>query len=1117
MPTTSHIRTHFTLLIAALLLLNGNSPPQRTHAANPNEGYVADEAAPTRLIVDHSDTAQLAQLRALGATERVDYGSFSLWQVSASQAKTVLLSGASDFEQIALRGGNVINIRSRSLQNVRGRPVLTVPARLQQTRQNAAQLWLVQFIGPIKSEWLNDLRQMGLELVSYLPTNAYVVWGSGKVLTELEALERKRSYVQFSGPYHPAYRLAPDLHAPALASISTPMRVTVQLHHTADLTSTQATLLGMGAVLLKPAMQVRNFVNLTLQMPSHQVAAVAALPEVYNIEAWVAPKKRDERQGQILAGNIANVGGKIVPVNTQHYVDWLQAQGVPTDSAAYPLVDVVDDGIDDGDASPLHPDFYVQGNSALASRLVSNSNCTTDATADGGGGHGHLNAAIIAGYGRSAPSTDAEGYYYDDGIVPFGRVAGTKIFANAGSYSISGCGNTDEGVVLRSYNKGAAITSNSWGASNGGGYDSSSQAYDALTRDANNNAADGNQAMLHVFAAGNDGPGSNTIGSPGTAKNVLTVGATENVRDQGIADGCGTSAADNADDIASFSSRGPTDDNRVKPDIMAPGTHIIAAAPPIANFSGNGVCGAASNDGAVPGSDAMYPTGGQTLYTWSSGTSHSTPAVAGTAVLAYEVYSRSIRPGIAPSPAMLKALLLNTPRYLNGSGTGGTLPNNQQGWGDVWLAGLYTNTVRQVFDQNHRFVDTGQTFVTTGTIASLNRPFNITLAWTDAPGATVGNAYVNDLDLTVTVGGQSYKGNVFSGATSIIGGSYDPRNNIESVFIPAGVSGTYTVTVTARNIVGDGVPSINSDITDQDFALLVLNGTGASGVLANKPNLQVAGTQVLEWGLSNRNGSLEPGEDVRLGVTVSNTGAITASNLIGTLTSLTPLARVATANSAYADIGLDGAQSNIVSYTVQLAKEWVCGAALPLSLTLNATDYSTDVLMSMNTGVLGAQQSYTVTPNLAIPDDNPTGITGTLVVSETGILADVDVRIDTLTHTWDGDLIIRLVSPAGTVITLSQAMGSSGDNFTNTLFDDDASVAISSGSSPFSGSYRPVSPLAALNGSNMAGTWRLWVSDVASIDTGTLGQWGLRLRGSQCKPVYGAFVPNTRRSVVSGW
>jgi hypothetical protein len=86
---------------------------------------------------------------------------------------------------------------------------------------------------------------------------------------------------------------------------------------------------------------------------------------------------------------------------------------------------------------------------------------------------------------------------------------------------------------------------------------------------------------------------------------------------------------------------------------------------------------------------------------------------------------------------------------------------------------------------------------------------------------------VNNLDLEVTVGGNTYRGNVFSGGSSITGGSADTRNNVESVFLPSGTSGSFTVTVRATNMAGDGVPG-NADTTDQDFALIIYNGSAGT-------------------------------------------------------------------------------------------------------------------------------------------------------------------------------------------------------------------------------------------------------------------------------------------------
>ncbi len=188
------------------------------------------------------------------------------------------------------------------------------------------------------------------------------------------------------------------------------------------------------------------------------------------------------------------------------------------------------------------------------------------------------------------------------------------------------------------------------GAALDNAYTVDAQQYDALVRDAqpdtgcvapNCISTAGNQEYVIVFAAGNDGSGANTVGEPGTAKNVITVGAAENVNPFGGADGCGIddTGANNANDIISFSSRGPTSDGRKKPDIMAPGTHVSAgvaqasiASPTgsgtgaqLACFDGSGVCGGT-------GGSNFFPAG-QQWYTASSGTSHSTPAIAGVAAL----------------------------------------------------------------------------------------------------------------------------------------------------------------------------------------------------------------------------------------------------------------------------------------------------------------------------------------------------------------------------------------------------------------------------------------------------------------------------------------------------
>ncbi len=129
---------------------------------------------------------------------------------------------------------------------------------------------------------------------------------------------------------------------------------------------------------------------------------------------------------------------------------------------------------------------------------------------------------------------------------------------------------------------------------------------------------------------------------------------------------------------------------------------------------------------------------------------------------------------------------------------------------------------------------------------------------------------------------------------------------------------------------------------------------------------------------------------------------------------------------------------------------------------------------------------------LAIPDNDVTGATSTINVSDNKPVQNVKVTVN-ITHAFDGDLTLTLIPPVGAPITLSAKRGASGDNYTATVFDDAAATAISSGTAPFTGSFRPEAPLAAANGINAAGSWKLKVADSASVDAGTIDNWTLSL------------------------
>jgi subtilisin-like proprotein convertase family protein len=145
--------------------------------------------------------------------------------------------------------------------------------------------------------------------------------------------------------------------------------------------------------------------------------------------------------------------------------------------------------------------------------------------------------------------------------------------------------------------------------------------------------------------------------------------------------------------------------------------------------------------------------------------------------------------------------------------------------------------------------------------------------------------------------------------------------------------------------------------------------------------------------------------------------------------------------------------------------------------------------------------SRAVFPSTNVPLRIPPGVgtttgttTSTLAVSGVAagrLISDLNVNL-TLTHTFDGDLVITLIAPDGTRIPLSNQNGGSGDNFTNTTFDDQAATSIAAGTAPFTGSFRPDGALlSAVNSTSPNGTWQLEIADIASGDSGFLLAWSL--------------------------
>lgn len=135
-------------------------------------------------------------------------------------------------------------------------------------------------------------------------------------------------------------------------------------------------------------------------------------------------------------------------------------------------------------------------------------------------------------------------------------------------------------------------------------------------------------------------------------------------------------------------------------------------------------------------------------------------------------------------------------------------------------------------------------------------------------------------------------------------------------------------------------------------------------------------------------------------------------------------------------------------------------------------------------------QTFSSTQAESIRDVATSSSAITVVARPGTLVQDVNVRVR-LTHPATGSLIISLISPSGSRIVLSDRVGSSGANFTNTLFDDDASTGIGASTAPFTGTFRPQGNLRNLVGGSLAGVWRLEVTDTVAGNVGTIESWSL--------------------------
>ncbi|HEX5618331.1 MAG TPA: S8 family serine peptidase, partial [Solirubrobacteraceae bacterium] len=739
----------------------------------------ARDRSPHLLLVPDT-AAGAAALARTDARTVARYESFSLVEAQGDDEALLRRTGANrrdDMRTVTTAAGAIDPATAR------------VPLAAKDAPDRARVLALVQFIGPPKDAWLERLRATGARVVSYQAENAYSVYARGAAVDRLAALQGT----------DPAVRAVSVLTAADKVVDATSPSGVFDVTTITGAPGEEARAGASGASITVGALRTDS-----LRLSATDVARLAADPGVVAVQAHVPFEFDDERAAQIVAGNLT-APAFTQPTVSPNYRDWLLAKGFTGETFDF-AIDITDSGLDDGSDPPAHPDFYEGGSTTKPDRIAYVANYSADSTARDCLGHGTNVASIAAGAsGRTgAPAfEDSQGFDHGTGVAPFARIGVSKISDCAGAFASF----DPSWLVANAYAAGARISNNSWGADTQGVYTARAALFDALVRDASPDP--GHQPLVEVFSAGNDAEnGYPSISSNAVSKNGIAVGAAESVRATGT-DGCGLTdaEADSARDVGGFSSRG-TADGRRKPDLVAPGTHIAGAAPQHAAYTGLGTC--------------TKFLAGSSWYSVVGGTSQAAPMVAGAAAIVRSWYQRTH--GAPPSPALTKALLVNTATDLAGGqdGQGGTIaagPNEDQGWGRVNLGTVLDGTPRDFRDQvaADTLQGPGDQRIRAYSVADATKPVKVTLAFTDAPGPRPGIAVVNDLDLVVTIDGRTYKGNVFDGAFSATGGAADPRNNVESVYLPAGTTGRLAVKVVGANIPGDGVPG-NADTTDQDYA-----------------------------------------------------------------------------------------------------------------------------------------------------------------------------------------------------------------------------------------------------------------------------------------------------------
>lgn len=661
-------------------------------------------------------------------------------------------------------GSTIIHLRRASFD-----PLVSPPVALSEAGLSDSTLQLVQLDGPPDAARLEALRAAGMRPLLYVPDNTFLVRVAADSSLPSVGL-------RWSGGLPSAYKFDPGL---ADGAGSDQLDLWVVATPDADPGALIGAINTAGGTIRSSYTGLTG-IDLSVRMPRAALVMLASRDDVVWIEPYLLP--------QLFNAAARDVIGL---TSARQELSWLTGAGQ--------IVAVTDTGLDRNDQ--LSADFSGRVVATFSPQQMY-SGCSSTNWSDYNGHGTHVSGSIL-GSGALSPSGSSF-----TGMAPAAQLVVENISNNGRSID---CLPLDSSFLLKAYNAGARVQNASWGMSTYGSYTS----FDAIVDD----FLYQHPQHLLVVAAGNAGTDANydgvidadSISSPATAKNVLTVGAAENNHpptttgcysyspisrcwSSYVVSGAPISTdfvSDNPAGMAAFSSRGPANDGRIKPDLVAPGSNVISTR---------------SHASGVSYYD-IYDSN----YAYESGTSMAAPIISGAAALVRQWLSQA-RGISTPSAALVRALLLNGAQDLSPGqyGTGSTReipaawPNSVEGWGRVNLAASVELSGTQIMLRDDATGLSTAGLAEQSLVIGAGQPYlRVTLTWTDYPGSVLASkALVNDLDLElVTPDGSVIRGNAVADLSAACrSNGADRCNTSESVAIAAATAGTYTLRVRGASV-----------------------------------------------------------------------------------------------------------------------------------------------------------------------------------------------------------------------------------------------------------------------------------------------------------------------------